>query len=315
MTKTSNLKTVSIIIPCYNEEENIRNLHSVLDAYMRQIDGWKPQYIYVSDGSRDKTWELISQLAQENSNVTGLNLSRNFGKEAALLAGIETANKSDGYLTLDADLQDDPAIIKEMLQRIDEGYDIAYGQRKDRKDSFVYQTFTKVFYYLMGQATRGSIPKNVADFYIFNERVRLEFLKLQESVRYTRGLLFYTGFKTVPVMYNREKRFAGTTKWNYLKLFNFSIDALTGFSTFPLHIISLIGILGCALSLFGTVGYVTYSLIFVKNTLNGWASIILLVSFFGSLQILMLGIISEYIARNTIETKNRPKYIVMDKLN
>ena len=306
---------LTIIVPCYNEEANIKTLLETLQKNLELVAGWQIQYLLVNDGSRDSTWQIISQLAQESSDILGLNLSRNFGKEAALLAGIEQAPLSDAYLTLDADLQDDPKIIAEMIKKLDTGYDIVYGQRSERKDSPLYIFLASGFYWLMDMATKGAIPKNVADFYIFNERVRLEFLKLQESVRFTRGLLFYTGFKKAPVMYTREKRVAGSTSWNYFKLFKFSLDGLTSFSTFPLHLISIIGLAGCAMSLFGVVIYVAYSVFSGVSGTNGWASIILLITFFGSLQIMMLGIIAEYMARNTLEIKNRQKYIVMDKAN
>ncbi len=311
----TNSSKLTIIVPCYNEESNIESLLKALQDNLNKVSGWHIQYLLVNDGSRDTTWQLIVQLAKVNPNILGLNLSRNFGKEAALLAGIENAPLSDAYLTLDADLQDDPSIISEMIAKLDTGYDIVYGQRNERKDSPLYIFLASGFYWLMDMATKGSIPKNVADFYIFNERVRQEFLKLQESVRFTRGLLFYTGFKKAPVMYTREKRTAGLSSWNYLKLFKFSLDGLTSFSTFPLHLISLVGVVGCILSFFGVIGYVSLSLIYGLAGSNGWASIILLITFFGSLQIMMLGIIAEYVARNTLEIKGRQKYILMDKAN
>ena len=310
-----NSSKLTIIVPCYNEESNIETLLKALQDNLKVVSGWHIQYLLVNDGSQDSTWQIISQLAKNNPNILGLNLSRNFGKEAALLAGIENAPLSDAYLTLDADLQDDPSIISEMIAKLDTGYDIVYGQRNERKDSALYIFLASGFYWLMDMATKGSIPKNVADFYVFNERVRQEFLKLQESVRFTRGLLFYTGFKKAPVMYTREKRTAGLSSWNYFKLFKFSLDGLTSFSTFPLHLISLVGVVGCILSLTGVVGYVTLSMIYGLAGQNGWASIILLITFFGSLQIMMLGIIAEYVARNTLEIKGRQKYILMDKLN
>jgi glycosyltransferase involved in cell wall biosynthesis len=313
---TTNSK-VCLIIPCYNEEGNIKNLYKVIEENLINLKSYDVTYLFINDGSKDSTWEVMTALSSEfPSKVLALNLSRNFGKEAALLAGIEQAPLSDAYLTLDADLQDDPSIIIDMLEKLDTGYDIVYGQRSERKDSLIYIACTKIFYYFMDLATKGAIPKNVADFYVFNERVRQEFIKMQESVRFTRGLLFATGFKKAPVPYVREKRIAGTTSFNFIKLAKFSIDGLTSFSTLPLHFISFIGIIGCILSILGAIIYVVTSIYLgLASSSNGWASIILLITFFGSLQIMMLGIISEYIARNTIEIKNRQKYIVMDKIN
>jgi glycosyltransferase involved in cell wall biosynthesis len=312
---TISKSTLSIIVPCYNEESNIKNLYNALQKVLEKKTDWDIYYLFVNDGSRDNTWEKILEISKENSNLRGLNLSRNFGKEAALLAGIEQCPQSDAYLTLDADLQDDPSIITEMLDKIKKGNDIVYGKRNERTDPIWYIFCTSIFYYFMDLATKGAIPKNVADFYVFNNRVRNEFLKLQESVRFSRGLIFYTGFKKDFVLYKREKRQAGSSSFNFIKLAKLSLDGLTSFSTLPLHLISIVGIIGCFVSIFSGILYVAISLITRNNSESGWASIILLITFFGSLQILMLGIISEYIARNTIELKNRQKYIVMDKIN
>jgi polyisoprenyl-phosphate glycosyltransferase len=308
MTKESK---ICVIIPCYNEEKNIHNLIAAIENEISKTK-WLAVYVLVNDGSRDETWTVIQDFVARKQNFIGLDLSRNFGKEAALLAGIENAPQCTAYMTMDADLQDDPSIISEMISKVDEGFDVVYGQRLERKDGFLYLMCTKVFYYFMDKATGGLVPKNVADFYIFTSRVRKQFLRMQESVRFTRGLLFYTGFKKAAVQYTREKRVAGSSSWNFFKLAKFSIDGMTSFSTMPLHIISIIGVVGCLLSVIGGTAYLLFSLYHSSAIPSGWPSLISIITFFGSLQILMLGIISEYIARNTVEGKGRPRYIIME---
>lgn len=302
-----------IIVPCYNEEGN---LDLLINTISKVIDNSiQYQLVLVNDGSKDKTWELISTLTHNHLNITGINLSRNFGKEYALLAGIENAPKSNYYLTMDADLQDDPLVIKSLIEEIKKGNNLVYGQRESRNDSPLYIAFTKVFYIIMAISTKDRFPNNVADYYIFDNQVRDAFLQMGEYVRYTRGLIFYTGFKTSKVMYTRQEREAGTSSFNFIKLVSFAIDAITSFTTAPLHLISVLGLVSCIFSFLGGLIYILISIVFKLNVLNGWVSLFFAIVFLGSVQILMLGIIAEYLARNTSEIKNRPKYFISEKLN
>jgi glycosyltransferase involved in cell wall biosynthesis len=307
-------KQISFIIPCFNEALNIDKLFETIQNELSSINDYNFNYYFIDDGSTDETWKKISMLKSENKKVYGLKLSRNFGKENALLAGIENAEHSDGYLTIDADLQDDPTIIKTMLIKFIEGSEIVYGQRISRYENPLYIFFTTCFYFLMSKYSKIKIPENVSDFYLFSEKVRSEFLSMKESVRYTRGLIFYTGFKSQSVKYHRPERKNGKSSFNFFKLVHFAVDAITGFTNAPLHLISIIGLIIAVLTFLATIIYILSSYIFRLNNTSGWSSIVLIVSFFGSLQLVFLSIIAEYVARISIENKNRSKYIISEKL-
>jgi glycosyltransferase involved in cell wall biosynthesis len=334
---------LSIILPCYNEEEALEKTYQAILTEINNpkkmteigIKSMQINFVLVNDGSKDRTWEIIKnlKLTQEKSKsqkgidikIFGISLSRNFGKESALLSGLEMSPKSDYYLTLDADLQDDPKIIWNMLSKAipkkskkgleenleNEASDIVYGQRSSRDDGFIYTFCTKIFYTIISGG-KSQIPRNVADFYLINERVRKAFLRNSEKVRFTRGLIFNSGFRQTPVLYHRPPRQDGTTKWNYLKLTKFAVDAITSFGSFPLHFISFVGISGSIISFFGSVFYAIISVVFGFVKLEGWISLMLFISFFGSIQILFIGIVSEYIARIHTEVKNRPNYFVAE---
>jgi polyisoprenyl-phosphate glycosyltransferase len=301
-----------IIVPCYNEEGNLELLINSITKVINNSITY--QILLVNDGSKDKTWELISTLAHQHLNISGINLSRNFGKEYALLAGIENAPLSKYYLTMDADLQDDPAVIKSLIDEAKKGNSLVYGQRESRNDGLLYVAFTKLFYAIMAFSTKDRFPNNVADYYVFDNQVRDAFLQMGEYVRYTRGLIFYTGFKTSKVMYTRQSREAGQSSFNFIKLVGFAIDAITSFTTAPLHLISVLGLVSCIFSFLGGLVYIFISIILKLNVLNGWVSLFFAIVFLGSVQILMLGIIAEYLARNTSEIKNRPKYFISEKI-
>jgi polyisoprenyl-phosphate glycosyltransferase len=307
-------KQISLIIPCLNEESNINQLFTVIQDELKDVIGYTFNFYFVDDGSTDASWEIITTLKECHKNVHGFKLSRNFGKENALLAGIENVPQSDGYITIDADLQDDPTIIKQMLDKFSAGSDIVYGQRNSREDGIIYTFLTSCFYYLMSKGSKIKIPENVADFYLFSEKVRVEFLTMQESVRYTRGLIFYTGFKSESVMYHRSQRNAGKSSFNFLKLVKFALDAITGFSNAPLHLLSILGLFIAVLTFISTIIYIAISYIFKLNNASGWSSIVFIISFFGSIQLLFLSVIAEYVARISIENKNRTKYIITEKL-
>lgn len=378
--KLEHMITLSIILPCYNEEEALQKTYQTILKEVNKpekladfgLSRMQINFVLIDDGSKDRTWEIIKDIKQNQESsarkkrtvgsidiqVFGISLSRNFGKESALLAGLELCPKSDYYLTLDADLQDDPKIIWEMMSRavpnsapkasvkktsrkksaagdtekdakddtqsktresksisntgdlVDTVLaDIVYGQRSSRDDGPIYTFCTRIFYAIISGG-KSQIPPNVADFYLISEKVRRAFLANSEKVRFTRGLVFSSGFRQVPVLYHRPNRHAGTTKWNYLKLTKFAVDAITSFGSFPLHLISFVGIVGSILSFLGSIVYVFVSIVFGFVKLEGWISLILFISFFSSIQILFMGIVSEYIARIHTEVKNRPSYFV-----
>lgn len=308
------MKTLKIIIPCYNEEKNLHNLYLAIDKSLKGIAiNWET--VMVDDGSRDKTWDKIIELSDEYSNIKGIQLSRNFGKENALQAGIFECGEADFYLTMDADLQDDPSLIPQMLESIiQNNHDIVYAQRNKRYESKFYQIFIKLFYYIMTKSTNGAFPQNVADYYIFNNNVRNAYMQLGEKVRYNRGLIFLVGFDRGSVFYERKERAEGNSSFNYLKLIVFAIKSIVSFSTFPIHVITILGFIGSFLSLFVGITYVVYSMISGFVQVSGWISLTLFIVFFGSFQTAMLGIIGQYIAMNTVENKSRPTYFVKCKI-
>jgi polyisoprenyl-phosphate glycosyltransferase len=311
------IKTLTFISPCYNEEKNLQVLYLKLKEVSEQLKNKyaiETKTVLVDDGSTDDTWSMISRLSKEDKNVVGVKLSRNFGKENALFAGYEQAPESDFYATLDADLQDDPDIIDKMIQKSLQGFDIVYAQRASRKDSLSYVVFTKIFYWFMRLGSKVDFPPNVSDFHVVTHRVKQAFLSMQESVRYSRGLIFYTGYKKASVLYDRPQRSAGVSSFNLLKLTGLVFDAWTSFSSLPVHLVSISGLVLSILSfLIGAV----YVLISILNgqVIPGWASIISITLFLGSTQILMVGVIAEYIARMNNELKKRPKYFLDEKLN
>ncbi|GAB4146377.1 MAG: glycosyltransferase family 2 protein [Patescibacteria group bacterium] len=310
-------KTLTFISPCYNEEVNLETLYKKLSEItlnLHQKYQIECNIFLVDDGSTDNTWEIITRLGEQDNKVKGLKLSRNFGKENALLAGYENAPQSDLYATLDADLQDDPDIIERMLEKSMEGYDIVYAQRASRQDSQLYLFFTRIFYKFMQAGSKVDFPPNVSDFHLITEKVRRSFLQMQESIRYSRGLIFFTGFKKIGVEYHRPDRLQGTSKFSFAKLVVLALDAWTSFSSLPLHLVSITGLILTVLSFLFGAGYIFFS-IFYKYNVQGWASTISVILFLGSVQMVMIGVIGEYLARMNQEIKNRPKYFVDETIN
>lgn len=308
------MKKLNIIIPCFNEERNLDDLYNGILTHMTDcVIDWRIDF--VDDGSRDSTWDAIVRLSQTFDNVHGIQLSRNFGKENALHAGIKECGSADYYLTMDADLQDDPSLIPEMLTSITtNNYDIVYAKRSKRYESPFYTIFPKMFYYIMAKSTNNSFPSNVADYYIFNNEVRNAYLTLHEKIRYNRGLMFLVGFKRGSVTYERKERNSGISSFSFLKLTLFAIKAIISFSTFPIHVITVLGFLGSAFSAFVGSLFVFYSLLTGTVQITGWVSLSLFIIFFGSVQTMMLGIIGQYVAMNTIENKARPTYFIQTRL-
>ena len=315
LLKTETIATTQqlcFLIPCLNESENIHVLYSKLtevrnDIYKRfDIES---KVLFIDDGSTDNTWDLITKLNKKDPSVNGIKLSRNFGKENALLAGYENAPKSDFYLSLDADMQDDPSVVGRMVEQSQKGYHIVFAQRASRLDSWFYVTCTKIFYAIMRLGTKVKFPPNVSDFHIITEKVRQSFLQMQESVRYTRGLVFYTGYSSIGVSYDRPDRNAGESKFNFMKLVVFMLDAVTSFTTLPVHLIGVIGMVFSIFSFIFGLFYVAIS-VFTKSAIPGWASMMSASLFLGSVQIMMTAVLAEYISRISQEVKHRPKYFL-----
>lgn len=303
------MKSITLLIPAHNEEEVLPHLYERLDKLARKADSYKWEFFFVVDGSTDGTLDAIKGFAKNDSRVSYLNLSRNFGKETAMIAGIDHV-ESDAMVIIDADLQDPPELIPEMIKWWEQGYDDVYARRKSRAgETFLKKKSSEWFYKILKHTSRVPIQIDTGDFRLLDRRCVLGLREFRESERYTKGLFSWIGYKKKELLYDRDPRFAGRTKWNYLKLTNLAIDGITSFTTAPLRIASVLGIV---VSLFAFV-YMIYLVIrtmLFGADLAGYPSMMAVILFLGGVQLISLGIIGEYIARIFTETKQRPLYFV-----
>ncbi len=301
---------ISIVIPCYNEEEVIALCHQTIVDVVNGLP-YDFEIIYINDGSSDATRNLLEDIQKEDDRVVIINFSRNFGKEAAMTAGIDNA-RGDALIILDADLQDPPFLIPDMIAIWKEsGADVVYGQRLEREGETWLKKFTANSFYNVINfiANNVEIPKNTGDFRLMNRRSIDALIQLREKHRFMKGLFAWIGFHQVALQYNREPRAAGQTKWNYFQLFNLAIEAITGFSTKPLRIASLFGLLiSIASFVFG--GYIIIKTMFYGSDVAGWASLSVMIAFLSGVQLLSIGILGEYIGRIFGEAKKRPLYFI-----
>ena len=299
---------ISIIAPCYNEEETIEPFLRRIEEILTQIN--EPyEIVFINDGSRDNTLNVLINAKQNFKNIRIINFSRNFGKEAALTAGLDKA-RGEAVIPIDVDLQDPPELIKELVARWREGYDVVLAKRADRtSDSFAKRVSADLFYKLNGKISNVDIPNNVGDFRLMSKRVVEALKQLPENQRFMKGLFAWVGFKTFVIEYVREKREAGQSSFNGWKLWNFALDGITSFSTLPLRIWLYIGALVSFLSFLYGSFIILKTLIFGVD-LPGYASLADIMIFLGGIQIKGIGILGEYIGRIYSESKRRPSYII-----
>nr|WP_314391146.1 glycosyltransferase family 2 protein [uncultured Campylobacter sp.] len=299
---------ISIIAPCYNEEETIEPFLRRIEEILTQIN--EPyEIVFINDGSRDNTLNVLLNAKQNFKNIRIINFSRNFGKEAALTAGLDKA-RGEAAIPIDVDLQDPPELIKELVARWREGYDVVLAKRVDRtSDSFAKRVSADLFYKLNGKISNVDIPNNVGDFRLMSKRVVEALKQLPENQRFMKGLFAWVGFKTVVIEYVREKREAGQSSFNGWKLWNFALDGITSFSTLPLRIWLYIGALVSFLSFLYGSFIILKTLIFGVD-LPGYASLAVIMLFLGGIQLIGIGILGEYIGRIYSESKRRPSYII-----
>ena len=299
---------ISIIAPCYNEEETIEPFLRRIEEILTQIN--EPyEIVFINDGSRDNTLNVLLNAKQNFKNIRIINFSRNFGKEAALTAGLDKA-RGEAAIPIDVDLQDPPELIKDLVARWREGYDVVLAKRADRtSDSFAKRVSADLFYKLNGKISNVDIPNNVGDFRLMSKRVVEALKQLPENQRFMKGLFAWVGFKTVAIEYIREKREAGQSSFNGWKLWNFALDGITSFSTLPLRIWLYIGALVSFLSFLYGSFIILKTLIFGVD-LPGYASLAVIMLFLGGIQLIGRGILGEYIGRIYSESKRRPSYII-----
>ena len=305
----SEKKLITILVPAYNEEDVLNMLYDRLSNLMDSIANYNYEILFINDGSKDHTLEIMKTLRAHDNRVCYLNLSRNYGKEIAMIAGLDYS-KGDAVIIIDADLQDPPELIPEMIKYWEQGYDDVYSQRKSRKGESWLKKFTsKMYYKTLQSVTRIEIQKDTGDFRLLDRRCVEALKQIRESQRYTKGLFSWIGYNKKEILYDRDPRAAGKTKWNYKKLIDLSIDGLTSFTTAPLRWSAITGLL------VSFAGFI-YMLVIIFKTLiygvdvPGYASTMVVTLFLGGIQLIFLGIIGEYLGRAFYETKNRPIYFV-----
>ena len=299
---------ISIVAPCYNEEEVIDIFLEKIFYILQKLDK-SYEIVFVNDGSRDNTLDVLKQKAREFKEVRVINLSRNFGKESALTAGID-ASLGEVVVPIDVDLQDPPELILEFVKKYEEGYDVVVGKRVDRStDTPAKRISAELFYKMHNKISDIEIPHNVGDYRLMSRRVVDELKKLPETQRFMKGIFAWLGFKTAVVEYKRESRAAGETSFNGWKLWNFALDGVTSFSTAPLRVWLYLGMFLAFISfLYGS--FIVLKTIFFGIDSPGYASMITVILFLGGIQLMGIGILGEYIGRIYLESKNRPIYIV-----
>ena len=298
------MKKISIIIPAYNEQESIPYLYERLDQLMKQMNNYEFEILFVNDGSKDKTLEMIKDLRKKDKRICYVDFSRNFGKEIAMIAGLDYAT-GDCVIFMDADLQDPPELIPELVKYWEEGYDDVYAKRKSRKgESFLKKFTSKMYYIVLQKTTRIEIQKDTGDFRLLDRRCVNALRKLRESQRNTKSMFSWIGYNKKEVLYDRDSRVAGKTKWNYMKLIDLAVDGITSFTTSPLRLSTFIAI-PTMFIWFVYFIYVIVKAIVIKMPVQAYQAIILLVLFFSSVQILLFGIVGEYLGRIFNETKTK----------
>lgn len=303
------MKKISIIIPSYNEEESLPILYERMKKLMEDMKNYEFEILFVNDGSKDKTIEIIKNLRQEDNRICYVDFSRNFGKEIAMIAGLDYAT-GDCAIFMDADLQDPPELIPELVKYWEEGYDDVYAKRRSRKGETWLKKFTSSMYYkVLQHLTKVEIQRDTGDFRLLDKRCVNALKKLRESQRNTKSMFSWIGYKKKEVLYDRDPRVAGSTKWNYMKLIDLAMDGITSLTTSPLRLSTFIAI-PTFMVLFVYFVYVVAKSILVQEAIQAYQAIILLILFFSGIQILLFGIIGEYLGRIFNETKNRPLYLV-----
>ena len=303
------MKSLTILIPAYNEAPVLDALYARLQQLGKATKGYRFEFLFVNDGSRDDTLAIIKKLATKDQRVSYVNLSRNFGKEVAMIAGIDHM-QTDALVIIDADLQDPPELIPEMIKLWESGYDDVYAKRRSRDGETWLKKFTsKMYYQVLQSATRVPIQKDTGDFRLLDRRVVESLKQFRESQRNAKAIFSQVGFNKKEILYDRDPRVAGETKWSYPKLIDLAISGITSFTTAPLRFASMLGIVVS----FVAFVYIIYLLVrplFGVPTGDGYSSLMAAILFLGGVQLLSLGIIGEYIGRIFNETKQRPLYIV-----
>lgn len=302
---------VTILIPCYNEEQSLPLLYEQLSTLTDNHQEYEWEILFVNDGSKDNTIQLIKQLSQQDSRIAYVDLSRNFGKEAAMLAGFDYAT-GDCMVIMDADLQHPPHLIPKMLKHWESGYDDVYAKRTTRgKESCLRKNLSLLYYKLLQKTTRVEILQNVGDFRLLDRKCIETLKQLRESERYTKGMFCWIGYNKKEIEFEQGDRVAGQTSWNYFSLFNLAIEGITSFTIAPLRISTMIGVIVSLIAFIYMCVIIAKTLIWGEDV-QGFPTLMVVILFLGGVQLLSLGIIGEYLGRIFHETKKRPVYVVKE---
>lgn len=301
-------KIISVLIPVYNEEENMRSLYERLKQVLSKIS-YKYEILFVNDGSKDNSLNIMRELRQMDDCVSYVNLSRNFGKEIAMAAGIDYA-VGDAVIIMDADLQDPPELLPEMVYWWEQGYDDVYARRTSRDgESWLKKKTSSWFYKLLNKLSKVEIQKDTGDFRLISRRAMEALKKIKEQHRYTKGYFSWIGYNKKEILFERQKRAAGKSKWNYKKLFDLAVEGITSFSVVPLRISTIIGFLTAMAGFFYMIFIILKKVIY-GDPAAGYSSLVSIFLFIGGIQLISLGVIGEYLGRVFDESKRRPLYFI-----
>lgn len=305
------MKSVTILVPCYNEEKSLDILHERLQDIIRKIDTYEFTILLVNDGSKDNTLAKMQELHEKDPSVSYLSLSRNFGKENAMLAGLDYA-EGDAVILMDADLQDPPELIPQMLQEWEKGYDDIYARRRTRAGETWFKKASAHWYYrVLQKFAEIDIPADVGDFRLLDRQAVDALCSLREKQRYTKGLFSWIGYNKKELLFDRDPRAVGSSKMNFVKLFSLAVDGITSFSVAPLRLASVLGIVISSVAFIYLLFVIGKTLLF-GDPVAGYPSMISIILFMGGIQLVVLGIIGEYVGRIFYEAKRRPDYLVSE---
>lgn len=314
MKERKNNKMISIIVPCFNEEEGIEKFYIETKKVIDQINNeYDYELLFIDDGSKDETLNKVKKIRKNDENIRIISFSRNFGKEAAMYAGLENFI-GDYVVIMDADLQNDPRIILDMINGIKEGYDVVTTCRNRKGESIVKSLFSRIFYGVMGKVGAIKIRQGSQDYRMMTRKVAESIVMLKEYNRFSKGIFNWVGFNVKYLEVENRTRADGKSKWNFRKLFSYAIDGITSFTTVPLKISIVLGFIISFISIIMGVEIVLQTIISGKDV-PGYASTITAVLFIGGIQLISTGILSEYISKMYLEVKNRPKYIIKEKID
>ena len=309
MTRENTKKLVTYVFPIYNESGNINLLYQTISELLKSNKQYAYQLIFVNDGSKDNSLELLAKIQKNDRRITIIDFARNFGHQIAVTAGLDYA-KGDAVIIMDSDMQDPPKVSFELIKKWEDGYDVVYAQRRSRKDTFFKKLTANLFYRTLQKLADIDIPRNTGDFRLLDRKVVDEMKKFTEHHRFLRGMVSFIGFKQIAVQFDRDERHAGVTGYPLKKMLKFAADGIFSFSTYPLKLIRNLGFLVSFVAFLGIIYALVMKLFFPSVTIEGWTFIVIAILFVGGVQLIMLGVLGSYVGRIYTETQNRPLYTI-----